>query len=104
MGHAPAQRPRAQDAPAHVQRADRDRRQGVQILLAIPAQAVPCAGLRLVALRDQAGLSQEDLADRCGFARSYMSRMERGGANLSLDAIERLATGLKVPVVKLFEE
>jgi transcriptional regulator with XRE-family HTH domain len=33
-----------------------------------------------------------------------MSRIERGGANPSLDAIEILAGGLKVPIVKLFDE
>jgi transcriptional regulator with XRE-family HTH domain len=33
-----------------------------------------------------------------------MSRIERGRANPSLDAIETLAGGLKVPVVRLFEE
>jgi transcriptional regulator with XRE-family HTH domain len=49
-------------------------------------------------------LSQEALADRCGFARSYMSRIERGKANPSLDAIETLAGGLRVAVPKLFEE
>jgi transcriptional regulator with XRE-family HTH domain len=61
-------------------------------------------GLRIRQLRDAAGMSQEAFADRCGFARSYMSRIERGGANPSLDAIETLAGGLKVPVRKLFEE
>jgi transcriptional regulator with XRE-family HTH domain len=61
-------------------------------------------GNRVAALRRGAGLSQESFADRCGFARSYMSRIERGRANPSLDAIETLAGGLKVPVVKLFEE
>ena len=49
-------------------------------------------------------MSQEAFADHCGFARSYMSRIERGGANPSLDAVEVLAAALKVPVVKLFEE
>jgi transcriptional regulator with XRE-family HTH domain len=33
-----------------------------------------------------------------------MSRIERGKANPSLDAIETLATTLKVPVSALFEE
>ena len=60
-------------------------------------------GQRLAALRRAAGISQEALADRCGFARSYMSRIERGRGNPSLDAIETLAGGLKVPVVRLFE-
>jgi transcriptional regulator with XRE-family HTH domain len=61
-------------------------------------------GLRIAALRRDAGLSQEAFADRCGFARSYMSRIERGAANPSLDAIETLAAGLKVRVKLLFED
>lgn len=61
-------------------------------------------GLRVKTLRKATGLSQEAFADRCGFARSYMSRVERGGANPSLDAIEALADALDVEVVKLFQE
>src|SRR3546814_15210845 len=38
----------------------------------------------------------------CGVARSCMSRIERGGANPSLDAIEVLADALKVPPASLF--
>lgn len=60
-------------------------------------------GQKIAALRREAGLSQEAFADRCGFARSYMSRIERGGANPSLDAIETLATGLKIRVRDLFD-
>lgn len=59
-------------------------------------------GQRIKELRAIAKLSQEDLADRCGFARSYMSRIERGGANTSLDAIQKLADGLGVVVADLF--
>lgn len=47
-------------------------------------------------LRIATGMSQEAFADRCGFARSYMSRIERGGSNASLDAIEVLANALSV--------
>jgi len=47
-------------------------------------------------------MSQEALADRCGFARSYMSRVERGTANLSLDALERLAEALGASEADLF--
>ena len=54
-------------------------------------------------LRKASGLSQEAFADKCGFARSYMSRIERGGANPSLDAVEVIAVALDVPVLALFE-
>ncbi len=53
-------------------------------------------GERVKELRIATGLSQEAFADRCGFARSYMSRIERGGSNASLDAIEVLANALSV--------
>ena len=49
-------------------------------------------------------MSQEEFADKCGFARTYMSRIETGGANPSLDAIQVLATALRIPVATLFEK
>lgn len=48
-------------------------------------------------------MSQEAFADHCGFARSYMSRIERGTANPSLDAVEVLANALSVEVGELFQ-
>ena len=59
-------------------------------------------GQRVKELRQATGLSQEAFADRCGFARSYMSRIERGGANPSLDAVQVVADALNVEVFKLF--
>jgi len=60
-------------------------------------------GLRIKQLRVASGISQEEFADHAKVARSYMSRIERGGANPSLDAIERLAEALGVDVQALFE-
>ena len=60
-------------------------------------------GTKIREMRKAKGLSQEDFAERCGFARTYMSRIETGGSNLSLDAIETLATALQVSVEKLFK-
>lgn len=59
-------------------------------------------GRRIKELRLATGQSQEAFADTCGFARSYMSRMERGEGNPSLDAIERLAIVLGIPEADLF--
>jgi transcriptional regulator with XRE-family HTH domain len=61
-------------------------------------------GERVRQLRRNSGVSQEDFADQCGFARSYMSRIERGASNLSLDGIERLAAALDITVGELFED
>lgn len=59
-------------------------------------------GQRLRELRHQRGMSQEAFADRCGFARSYMSRLERGVGNPSLDAVQTLADALNVEPHELF--
>lgn len=59
-------------------------------------------GHRIKELRLASGSSQEAFADRCGFARSYMSRIERGSANPSLDAIQTLADAFGVEVAALF--
>ena len=61
-------------------------------------------GVRVKELRALTGLSQEAFADKCGFARSYMSRVERGGANPSIDAIEVLAVALGVHIKDLFTD
>ena len=37
-----------------------------------------------------------------GFARTYMTRIETGAANPSLDAIKTLATALRISVAELF--
>ncbi|WP_307658321.1 helix-turn-helix domain-containing protein [Variovorax paradoxus] len=60
-------------------------------------------GNRVRDLRRATGLSQEEFAEKCGFARTYMSRIETGGANPSLDAIQTLATALKTPLGDLFK-
>ncbi len=60
-------------------------------------------GQRVKELRLATGLSQEAFADMSGFARSYMSRLERGKANPSLDAIQTLADALGVEVLELFK-
>jgi len=60
-------------------------------------------GLRIKQLRVASGLSQEAFADHAGIARSYMSRLERGLGNPSLDAIEGLAEAFDVDPQVLFE-
>lgn len=61
-------------------------------------------GIRIRNLRKAAGYTQEAFADKCGYARTYMSRIETGGANVSLDAIETLATALEIPIEALFKD
>ena len=61
-------------------------------------------GNRVRELRLASGMNQEAFADRCGFARTYMSRIETGGANPSLDAIKVLAVALGISLSKLFED
>lgn len=47
-------------------------------------------------IREQVGISQEALAHDIDMSRRYLSGIERGEANPSLDQIVRLADGLGV--------
>lgn len=52
-------------------------------------------------LREEAGLSQEQLAFDAGMKRSYLSDMERGVRNPTVRAVGRLAAALEVPPADL---
>src|SRR5437762_12318139 len=56
----------------------------------------------LRAFRGRLGISQEELAGRAGLHRTYVSDIERGARNLSLESIDTLAKALEVPVSTLF--
>ena len=60
-------------------------------------------GKRMRELRQQAGFSQEELADRCGLHRTYVGGIERGERNPSLMNIGRIARALGVPLEALFK-
>ena len=54
--------------------------------------------------REQAGVTQEALAQRAKVARSYIALIEAGHkTNPSLDILKRLARALDVPVTELLE-
>jgi len=52
--------------------------------------------------RKHLGLSQEELAERADLHRTYVSDVERGARNLSLESITRMAYALNIPVADLF--
>ena len=67
--------------------------------MARPTELDVCKALfaaRLVAVRNDKGWSQEKLSLESGLARSYLSGVERGLRNISLDNICKLAGTLGV--------
>lgn len=54
-------------------------------------------------LRQNRGLSQEELADLCGLDRTYIGGIERGERNVGLVNVQRISFALKVPISVLFQ-
>lgn len=52
--------------------------------------------------RFELGISQEELADRAGLHRTYISDVERGSRNVSLESIKKLARALELSIATLF--
>lgn len=60
-------------------------------------------GKRIADLRIKQGISQEELAFRCGLHRAYIGFLERGLKSPTLKTIEKLAIGLNVSIKNFFE-
>jgi transcriptional regulator with XRE-family HTH domain len=54
-------------------------------------------------LRLETGLSQTEFGERCGFYQTYLSRIENGQANPTLNAMEVIANGLGLTVYELWD-
>lgn len=59
---------------------------------------------RVRALRSDLGMSLDALAAKCEVSRSMISLIERGESSASAVVLEKIATGLGVPLATLFED
>ena len=72
--------------------------------IASPHAKDPCLiafGAAVRSARADAGVSQEELAHRCGIDRSYLGAIERGDQNSGLLHIVRIASALGTTVAEL---
>lgn len=60
-------------------------------------------GQRIKKLRKEKGLSQEKLAYICGLHRTYISDVERGSRNISLENIYAISKALDISLKDLFD-
>ena len=60
-------------------------------------------GWNLRRLRKERDISQEDFATDSGFDRGYISGVERGVRNPSVQVLARIALALQVDIAELFD-
>ena len=60
-------------------------------------------GRRIKELRKSKGLSQEKLAEKAETSPNYLSRMERGTENPTLDMLIKLSNALEVEMWEMFD-
>jgi transcriptional regulator with XRE-family HTH domain len=66
-----------------------------------PGNARQRIAANLKQLRTAQGWSQEQMAERADFHRTYVSQLERCVTNISIDGLEKLAMALGVDIVAL---
>jgi transcriptional regulator with XRE-family HTH domain len=59
-------------------------------------------GKRIQKIRFEKNISQQDLAAKCNFEKSNMSRLEAGKANATLSTLEIVSKALEVNIIELF--
>lgn len=69
-----------------------------------PMELKKAFGMKVRSLRRANGWSQEELADRAGLHRTYISDIERGNRNPTLTVMYEVASALGVDIAALFEE
>ena len=60
-------------------------------------------GRNIFKLRKLKSLTQEQLAEKAGFTRNYLARVETGRKNISLQLLFKIAEILDVPEKELFD-
>jgi len=55
-------------------------------------------------MRQEQGWTQVVFSERCGFYQTYLSRIETGQANPTLNAMEVIANALGLTVFELFDQ
>ena len=61
-------------------------------------------GQKVNAFRKSKSLSQENIAEKSGLNRPYISAIEQGKRNVSLEVIKKLAEALEIEIKELFED
>ena len=61
-------------------------------------------GRRLKKCREDLGLSQEEVAERCGISKSYYGNIERGKRAMSLDTLLSISSAYSVSADFLLRE
>ena len=67
----------------------------------IPTRTRLALAQKMRFLRFTRGWSQEVLAELAGLHRTYISQIERGQVNVSIDNLEKLANAFELPVPEL---
>ena len=67
----------------------------------IPTRIRTVLAQKMRFLRFTRGWSQEVLAELAGLHRTYISQIERGQVNVSIDNLEKLANAFELPVPEL---
>lgn len=60
-------------------------------------------GNKIRIVKKAIGLTQEELAEKCGLQNTYIGGIERGERNITILSVEKLAEGLEVVPSELFE-
>lgn len=61
-------------------------------------------GKAIRSIRQSKKISQEELAERCGLHRTYVSDIELGKRNVSLENIDKIARALQIKKSEVFIE
>ena len=67
-------------------------------------QVIQLLSRNMKELRESHNITQEELSEKSGLHRNYISDAERGVRNISLKSLEKIAEGLDVEIADLLKK
>ena len=63
---------------------------------------VKLVGIKIKEIRKSKKLTQDQLAEKCGIQTSYLTGVERGDRNITLQTLEKVIEGLEIVPANIF--
>lgn len=60
-------------------------------------------GVKIKQCREVKSITQEELSKICGLHRNYISSVENGARNISINSLQKIAEGLNVNITELLK-
>ncbi len=70
----------------------------------MPKQLIESVAQTIKTIRNSKNMTQEELAEKAGLDRTYISGIERGVRNITLESLEQIVNALEITIISFLKD